>query len=43
MDLLFDSDVVNPPLKTSGGETRPDFFVFVVWNALIVGGLVVVA
>ena len=28
MDLLFDSDVVNPPLKTSWGETRSDFFCF---------------
>ena len=26
-----------------GGGRRPDFFIFVVWSALIVGGWVVVA
>ena len=39
--LLFNSDIVNSLLKTTGGETRPAF-VIVVWSALITGGWVVV-
>ena len=35
MNLLFDSDVVR--------DRRPNFVIFVVWSALIVNGLVVVA
>ena len=38
MDMLFDSDIVNLLLKTNEGrERRPNFVIFVVWSALIVG------
>ena len=40
--LLFNSDIVNSLLKTTGGETRPAFDILVVWSALITGGWVVV-
>ena len=44
MDLLFNFDIVNLLLKTNGGRgRRPNFVIFVVWSALIVGGWVVVA
>ena len=43
MDLFFDSDMMNPLLKTNGGRDRRfNFVIFVVWSALIVGRLVVV-
>ena len=44
MNLLVNSDIVNLLLKTNGGETEGliIFYFFVVWNALIVGGWVVV-
>ena len=39
MDLLFNSDMVNPLLKTNGGrDRRPNFVIFVASNAPIVGG-----
>ena len=39
MDLLFNSGIVNPLLKTNGGEDRrSNFDIFVVSNAPIVGG-----
>ena len=38
MDLLFNSDIVNLLLKTNmGRDRRPNFVIFVVWSALIVG------
>ena len=41
MDLLFDSNLVNPPLKTNVGHIcpnlSPNFVIFVIWTALIVG------
>ena len=41
--LLFNSDVVNLLLKTNVGRNRgPNFVDFVVWNTLVVGGLVLV-
>ena len=40
--LLFNSDIVNSLLKTTGRETRPAFDILVVWSALITGGWVVV-
>ena len=44
MDLLFNSDIVNLLLKTNmGRDRRPNFVIFVVWSALIVGRWVVVA
>ena len=43
VNLLFDSDMVNLLLKTSGGRDRPNFVILVVWSALIVGSWVVVA
>ena len=46
-DLLFNSDIVNSLLETNGGrDRRPNFFFFfffVVWSALIVRGVGVVA
>ena len=36
MDLLFDSDVVNPLLKTNGRRDRRFNFILVIWSALIV-------
>ena len=44
MDLLFNSDIVNLLLKTNmGRDRRPNFVIFVVWSARIVGRWVVVA
>ena len=44
MDFLFNSDIVNLLLKTNEGKDRgPNFVIFVVWSALIVGDWVVVA
>ena len=44
MDLLLNSDIVNLLLKTNmGRDRRPNFVIFVVWSALIVGRWVVVA
>ena len=44
VNLLFDSDMVNLLLKTSGGrDRRPNFVILVVWSAFIVGGWVAVA
>ena len=44
MDLLFNSDILNLLLKTNmGRDRRPNFVIFVVWSALIVGRWVVVA
>ena len=41
--LLFNSDIVNLLLKTNlGRNRRPNFVVFVVWNTLVVGVLVLV-
>ena len=38
ISLLFNSDILNFMLKTDGGRTRkPNFVIFVVWSALIVG------
>ena len=43
-DLFFDSDLVNPLLKTNGRRDRRfNFVIFVVWNALIVDSDLVVA
>ena len=39
--LLFNSDIVNLLLKTDGGRDRmPNFVIFEVWSALILGVLV---
>ena len=36
--LLFSSDIVNLLLKTDGGRDRkPNFVIFEVWSALILG------
>ena len=44
MDLFFDSDMVNPLLKTNArGDRRFNFVIFVVWRARIVGSWLVVA
>ena len=44
MDLLFNSDIVNHLLKINGGRNRkPNFVIFVIWSALIVGRWLVVA
>ena len=44
MDLLFNSDIANLLIKANGGrDRRPNFVIFVIWTALIVGGWVVVA
>ena len=44
MDLFFDSDMVNPLLKTNArGDRRFNFVIFVVWSAIIVGRWLVVA
>ena len=44
MDLLFNSDIGNLLIKANGGrDRRPNFVIFVIWTALIVGGWVVVA
>ena len=43
MDLLFNSEKVNLLFKTNGGrDRRSNFFILVVWSALIVGKWVVV-
>ena len=44
MDLLFNSDIGNLLIKANGGrDRRPNFVIFEIWTALIVGGWVVVA
>ena len=44
MDLLFNSDIGNLLIKANGvRDRRPNFVIFVIWTALIVGGWVVVA
>ena len=44
VDLLFNSDIVNLLLKTNRGRNRkPNFVIFIVWSALIVGRWLVVA
>ena len=43
-DLFFDSDLVNPLLKTNGRRDRGfSLVIFVVWSALIVDRWLVVA
>ena len=43
MYLLFNPGIVNLQLKTKEGRNyRPNFVIFVVWSALIVGGREVV-
>ena len=38
MDLFFDSDIVNPLLKTNGRRDRRfNFVAFIVWSALLLG------
>ena len=44
MDLFLNSDIENLLLKTDGGkDIKPNFAIFVVWSALIIGEYVVVA
>ena len=44
MDLLFNFDIVNLLLKNNGRrDKRPNFVIFVVWSAVIIGGWVMVA
>ena len=44
LNLVFNSDIVNFLLKTNRwSDRRPNFVIFAVWSALIVGGWVVVA
>ena len=38
-NFLFNSDIKNILLKISGGETEPNFVIFLVWSPLIVGGM----
>ena len=35
MDLFFDSDMVNPPLKTNGGETEGLILLFLLFGVLL--------
>ena len=43
-NLLFNVHIVNLLLKSNGArDRRPNFVIFAVWKAVIVGGLVVMA
>ena len=43
MNYFFDADIENLLLKSNGvRERRPNFAIFLVWDALIVGGWVLV-
>ena len=43
MGLFFDSDMVNPLLKTNARRGRFNFVIFVIWSAVNVGRWLVVA